>query len=146
MGKSIDRVSREARIALLRERCQELSNERSALEDINEAEDAAPWIGACFKYRNRDSHNDKHWWVYYRVLKHDGGNAFVVLQCQSQAGGWHIVTSTERLYLLPNPEERGLVRITRREFDAQWEAYLARVRTLNVDTSPRRPARARARS
>lgn len=124
------RKDRERRIVILRAECQRLSDERADLETINEREDAAPWIGACFKYRNRDS-SGKAWWLYLRVVAHEHANSFRTLQCQSQPGGWHIVTTKDHVYLLPNPKERGFQRITRREFDAAWRKYCARIAALN---------------
>lgn len=126
------RAERDARVAALREQCQLLSNQRARLEDLNEREDAAPWIGRCFRYRNRDS-NGRSWPVYYRVLRHDGGNTFIALKVQSQPDGWHIVEAKERLYLLPDPKQRGLVEVPRREFDAALNAFARRVVALNSD-------------
>lgn len=131
MAKSEERTDRDARINELRSQCQRLSNERAGLETLNEREDAAPWIGACFKYLNRDS-GGKSWWIYIRVTTHEQGNSFTTLQCQSQAGGWHIVTSRDHVYLLPDPKQRGYVRITRRQFDVAWRKFCARVEALNV--------------
>ena len=124
------RKAREARIAELRTQCQTLGNEVARLETQNEREDAAPWIGKCFKYRNRDSQG-KAWWLYLRVLQHDAGTSFYTLQCQSQAGGWHIVTTRDRAYLLPDPKARGFIQISRREFNRVWRQFTKRLEGLN---------------
>lgn len=131
MKASKDRATRTARIAELRARCQRLSDERANLETINEREDAAPWRGACFRYLNRDSSGET-WWLYLRVLEHEQGNSFRVLQCQSQSGGWHIATAADHTYLLPNPKQRGYLPITRRQFDAAWRKFTARIEALNA--------------
>lgn len=131
MAKKSQRAIREVSIAALRAQCQRLNNQRSHLESINEREDAEPWIGACFRYLNRDS-SGKTWWLYIRVVSHDSGNSFKVVQCQSQPGGWHIVETLARSYLLPSPKERGLQRITRRQFDAAWRRFVARIEAVNA--------------
>jgi hypothetical protein len=128
--KSAVRAKREARISELRQQCQVLSNERVELETINEQEDASPWIGACFKYRNTDS-SGKSWWLYVRVTAHEHGQSFRTLQCQAQPGGWNIVTTSEHVYLLPDPKNRGFTQITRREFDKAWRGFVARIESLN---------------
>lgn len=132
VARAVDshRKRREARIAELRERCQVLSNERVELEEINEAEDAAPWIGRCFKYRNRDSDGIERW-MYLRVLKHDGGNSFVMLKCDAQPHGWRIAVDSEHNYLLPDPKGRGYVEITRREFNQQWAKFARGIEAMN---------------
>jgi hypothetical protein len=131
MAKSKDRAIRSAKIEELRAACQRLSNQRAALEEINEREDAEPWLGTCFRYLNRDS-NGATWWLYIRVLAHESGNSFRVLQCQRQTGGWHIATAEDHTYLLPSPKQRGFVQITRREFDAAWRKFTAAVGDLNA--------------
>lgn len=128
--KKLERKARDARIAELRKQCQALSNELTALEAKNWRDDQAPWIGRCFKYRNRDS--DGHvWWLYYRVIGSTSWNTFRTLKCESQHGGWHIVVTGETLYLLPDPKERGLIPISRREFDAAWKRHVRRIAELN---------------
>lgn len=128
--KKTERDERNTRIATLRAQCQRLSNERARMETINEREDAAPWIGACFKVRNRDS-DGSTWWLYIRVLSHNGGNSFKVLKCEAQPHGWHIVEAKSHLYLLPDPKGRGYVQITRRQFDAAWRKFTSRIAALN---------------
>jgi hypothetical protein len=128
---SKERTARLARVAELRKQCQRLSNEVARLDTITEHEDAAPWIGKCFKYHNRDSNGDA-WWLYIRIVGHDQGNSFHTLQCQSQSGGWHIVTTKDHVYLLPDPKSRGYIPITRRQFDAAWRKFVARIDALNT--------------
>lgn len=128
--KKNERAERIERIAALRGQCQKLSNERAALETINEREDAAPWVGKCFKYRNRDS-SGKAWWLYVRVLNHVNGNSFRTLQCQSQPGGWHVVTTNDFVYLLPDPKLRGYLLISRRQFDAAWRRFTMRIGAMS---------------
>lgn len=128
--KKNERTKRLERISELRAQCQRLSNERSRLETINEREDAAPYIGKCFKYLNRDS-GGKQWWLYLRVLSHQSGSSFRTLQCQSQPGGWHIVTTDDHVYLLPDPKMRNYVPISRRQFDAAWRKFIVRVAAFN---------------
>lgn len=130
MKKTKARRDREALIAKLRAECQVLSDERAVLETFNEREDAAPWIGKCFKYRHRTSSGES-WWLYLRVTAHDSGNSFHTLQCQEQPGGWHIVTTRDHVYLLPDPRSRGYIPISRREFDAAWRKFYGRIAKLN---------------
>lgn len=129
------RFEREARIAELRAKCQKLSDERARLETTNEREDAAPWIGRCFKYRNRDSLG-KSWWLYIRITAHAYGNSFHTLQCQVQSGGWHIATTREHVYLPPDPKSRGYLPISRRQFDAAFRRFTQRIVAINK--APRR--------
>jgi hypothetical protein len=127
--KSKERRAREKRLSELRAKGQRLGDEIRRLDNANTAEDAAPFIGACFKYLNRD-HTGDAWWIFFRVVSLDG-SAFRTLQCQSQSGGWHIVTTKDHTYLLPDPKARGFTRITRREFDAAWRRHVARIAALN---------------
>lgn len=129
IARKSEREQRDQRISALRGQCQTLSNEVEALEAKNWREDQTPWIGRCFKYRNRDSEGHS-WWVYHRVVGATSWNTFKTLRCESQHGGWHTV-STETLYLLPDPKERGLVAISRREFDAAWKRHVQRITALN---------------
>ena len=131
--KRKERAARDARIAELRAENQRRGNDIARLETLSEREDAAAWIGAYFKYLNRDS-SGKAWWMYLRVLAHEHGNSFRMLKCESQPGGWHIVV-TKHAYLLPDPKSRGYVRITRRQFDAAWRKHVARIAALNVGGS-----------
>lgn len=133
MNKTQERAERFARVAELRKQCQRLGNEVARLDTLTEREDAALWIGTCFKYLNRNS-DGSSWWLYIRIVSHDHGNSFNTLQCQSQSGGWHIVTTKDHVYLLPDPKARGYVQITRRQFDAAWGKFTERIAALNGGT------------
>ena len=124
------RAAREARIAELRAACQALNNERADLESVNEREEAAPWIGRCFKYRSRDS-SGRAWWIYIRIVKHEHGNSFLTLQCKAQSGGWHIAATGEHVYLLPDPKQRGFIEIPRRAFNTAWHRFTRHIEALN---------------
>lgn len=130
MAKNAERKRREERIAHLRRRGQALRNELESLETLCEREDAAPWIGKCFKYLNRD-HSGEQWWLFLRIIGHDSANSFHTLQCQSQPGGWNIVTTRDHVYLLPDPKQRGYMEISRRQFDTAWNRYVERIKALN---------------
>lgn len=125
-----ERTARLARVAELRANGQRIKDELARLETITEREEAAPYVGKCFKYRNRDS-DGKTWWLYIRVLDHDHGHSVRTLQCQSQPGGWHIVTTDDIIYLLPDPKSRGYLPITRRQFDAAWRRFTDRIAAIN---------------
>jgi hypothetical protein len=132
MAKSKERLRREAEIARVRAECQKLGNVISRLEKINDREDAAPWLGKCFKYRNRDQ-SGKSWWLYMRVVRHLTGSMFSVLSFQSQVGGYNFAVDGDRVYLTNEGRVRdGYMPITRGQFNAALRKFTNHISALNA--------------